>query len=138
MFFLKIAGWLLGGKSPLDALTDAYGKYKDSAVKSDQLKADVIEKRIDAHIESEKRMNEVRLATAGFWEMRLFTVLIAFPFVLHANAVGLDTTFELGWGIPAFPSPFDEWEGVILLSFFGVYAGTKAVTALAGAFASRR
>lgn len=64
---------------------------------------------------------EIRLATAGFWEMRLMTFLIALPFVVHVNLVGLDTNFLGGsLRVPKFPAPFDEWEGAILLSFFGV------------------
>lgn len=65
---------------------------------------------------------EIRVVTAGFPEMRILTFLIALPFVIHVNLVGADTNFQLGWGIPAFPHPFDEWEGAIILSFFGVQA----------------
>lgn len=63
---------------------------------------------------------EIRLATAGHWEMRLITALIAGTFTLHLLLVGLDTCFALGLRIAKFPAPFDEWEGAILLSFFGV------------------
>lgn len=81
---------------------------------------------------------EIRLATAGFPEMRLLTFLIALPFVIHLNLVAADTNFKLGWGIPAFPSPFDEWEGAILLSFFGVQGASVAFRAAAYAITKRR
>lgn len=81
---------------------------------------------------------EIRLATAGFWEMRVMTFLIAFPFVVHVNLVGLDTNFLSGTlRVPKFPAPFDEWEGAILLSFFGVAAGVGLGKAAIGAVIAR-
>ena len=94
----------------------------------------------------------VRKATAGFWEMRVLTVLIAFPFVEHLWAVWADTRwgwysrggiFEHCWfdagrevcGVPAFPAPFDQWEGAILLSFFGITVVGAGLKAIAGAIA---
>ena len=63
---------------------------------------------------------DIRKATAGFWEMRLMTFLIAFPFASHLWSVWLDTQFKFGWGVDKFPTPFNDWEGAILLSFFGI------------------
>lgn len=63
---------------------------------------------------------DIRLATASFWEMRLITFLIAASFTLHLVLVALDTCFGFGWRIAKFPAPFDEWQGLIILSFFGV------------------
>lgn len=81
-------------------------------------------KQIEAEIEARKAARDVRLATASYWEMRLISFLIAGSFTLHLVAVTLDTVFRFGWGVPKYPAPFDEWEGVILLSFFGVQAAT--------------
>lgn len=81
---------------------------------------------------------EIRLATAGFWEMRLLTALIAFPFVGHLWSVWLDTQFKLGWKIDKFPEPFASWEGAILLSFFGVAGAVGVGRAVAGSIALRR
>jgi len=111
-----------------------------------KLAADTDEKRIiaDAAIEDIKKQisdrqaaKEIRLATAGFWEMRLMTALVAIPFVLHAGAVGLDTIFKMGWRIPAYPAPFSEWEGLILLSFFGLQATVSSVSSIAAAIRRR-
>lgn len=79
----------------------------------------------------------VRKATAGFWEMRLLTFAIAFPFVFHLWSIWLDTQFKLGWKVDKFPSPFDEWEGAILLSFFGITVVGVGLKAIAGAVAYR-
>lgn len=130
-----ILNWLTG--DVLGKLTDAYVKAKDSAVESERVKADILEKQIDAEIEARRAALQIRLTTAGFWEMRLITALIAACFTLHLVLVTLDTCFALGWKIAAFPTPFDQWEGTILLSFFGIYTIGKGVNALASAIGSR-
>lgn len=81
---------------------------------------------------------EIRLATAGFWEMRLLTVLIAAPFVVHLWLVGVDTMWPQPWNVEKWPPPFDEWEGAILLSFFGVSVVGTGIKAVAGAIAYGR
>lgn len=128
--------WLTGGG--LGGLVDAYAAKKDSEIERDRLQADVLKARIEAEIEGRRNATEIRKGTAGFWEMRLISFVIAAPFALHAGAVGLDTTFRFGWGIPAYPPPFDEWEGAILLSFFGVYGLSRGTAAIAAAMLGRR
>jgi len=128
--------WL--GSGGLSRLVDAYAAKKDSEVERDRLEADVIKARIEAEIEGRRNATEIGKGTAGFWEMRLISFVIAAPFALHAGAVGLDTTFRFGWQIPAYPPPFDEWEGAILLSFFGVCGVTRGATAIAAAMLGRR
>lgn len=91
----------------------------------------------DAMMQARADAKEVRLATANFWEMRLLTFCIAAPFVVHLWMVGFDTLWPQPWNVEAFPSPFDEWEGAILLSFFGIAGGVGAVKAIAGAVALR-
>lgn len=81
---------------------------------------------------------EIRLATAGFWEMRLMTFLIAAPFVAHLWLVGIDTMWPQPWNVEKWPAPFDEWEGAILLSFFGVSVVGTGIKAVAGAIAYGR
>jgi len=81
---------------------------------------------------------EIRLATAGFWEMRLLTFLVAAPFVVHLWLVGYDTMWPQPWNVEAWPTPFDEWEGAILLSFFGVSVVGSGIKAVAGAIAYRK
>lgn len=134
--FGMILSWLSG--DVLGKLVGAYTKHLDANTEQDKVKADVLKKQIDAELESQKLSQQVRLATAGFWEMRLMTALIAAPFVLHAALVGLDTSFKLGMKIPAYPAPFDQWEGSLLLSFFGVQVASKAISTVASAFLARR
>lgn len=100
--------------------------------------AQVAMKQIDAEIEARKAARDIRLATADFWEMRLITFLIAGCFTLHLVAVTMDTVFQFGWSVPKFPAPFDQWEGAILLSFFGVQAVGGAVRTIATAIMRRK
>lgn len=94
---------------------------------------------IQGELEARKIASQVRLATAGFWEMRLITFCIAACFTLHLLLVTFDTLTTgtrweiIGWNVKAFPSPFDEWEGAILLSFFGLYAASRVGTGILAA-----
>lgn len=131
-----LAGWVTGDVAA--ALTKAYETKLNARTESERIAADIEIKRIEDQRDARQRANEVRLATANFLEMRVITVLIALPFVAHLWGVALDTLFGFDWSVAAFPSPFNEWQGAILLSFFGVSAGIGAVRAVAGAIAYRR
>lgn len=112
-----ILNWLSGG------LLDWLGKRDQAridAMTSEQQRAH------EARLAAQQTAKEVRVATSGNWEMRALTVAIALPFVVHEWAVGLDTVFRFGWGIPKFPAPFDETGHAILLSFFGL-VGVRAI-----------
>ena len=137
MFILTWLLQFLGG-GILQKVMDIFGKQLDATTERQRIEAGVVIEHVKAEIERRKNATQIRLATAGYWEMRVLTFLIAAPFVLHAGAVGLATTFSLGWGIPAYPAPFDEWEGRILLSFFGVTVAAQGIKAVASAIASRR
>jgi hypothetical protein len=136
MFWGAILKWVTGDL--IGQLTRAYEARLKAANETERLIADVAIEDIKRQMADRAAAKEIRLATAGFWEMRLITVLIAAPFVLHLNLVGLDTAFKLGWRIPAYPAPFDQWQGAILLSFFGVHVIGQGITALAGAIRGRR
>lgn len=133
MIWTTILNWVSGGilGQITGPLLDAYKAKLNSTDEAAKLAA---QDTIDAR----KAILQVRLATAGYWEMRTLTVLIALPFLLHVWLVGLDTCFRFGWRIPAFPPPFDQWEGAILLSFFGVSVIGSGIKAVAGAVALGR
>lgn len=124
--------------SVLDRLTGLYEKKLQADGAAQKLAAEFAVKQIEADLEVRQNAKEIRLATAGFWEMRTITFLIALPFVIHLWAVGLDTIFMFGWRIPAFPYPFNEWQGVILLSYFGVQVAGKAMDTLAFIFRGKK
>lgn len=89
-------------------------------------------------VQERAAMKEIRLATANFWEMRLLTFAIALPFVVHLWLVGFDTLWPQVWNVEAFPNPFNDWEGQILLSFFGIAAASGVGKAIAGAIAVKK
>ena len=98
---------------------------------------------LTAELESRKIARDIRLATAGFWEMRLITFVIAACFTLHLVLVTFDTIttntrFEIvGWNVPALPVPFSEWQGAILLSFFGIYMASRVGTSILAGMAKK-
>lgn len=119
------------------ALGDAYKAKLAADNDESRLIAETAIKDIERQIADREAAKEIRLATATFWEMRLVTALVAGCFALHLLLVTLDTCFALGWRVSAFPKPFDEWQGTILLSFFGVQAVGKGITAIASAIRRR-
>ena len=128
---------LFGGPI-LKGLIESYRAKLDAANAADRIAADLAIAEIETGMKARQRAHELRLATSGFWEMRLLTLAIAFPFVAHLWAVWLDTQFRLGWRISKFPSPMDEWQGAIMLSFFGIYTLGKTVQSVGAAIAMRR
>ena len=133
----QILANLIGGPI-VSGLLKGYRAKLEAANASERIAADLAIKDIEAGIASRAHAKEIRMATAGFWEMRLLTFATAFPFVSHLWAVWLDTLFRCGWRIPKFPEPMNEWQGVILLSFFGIYTLGKTLQSAGVAVAMRR
>src|SRR5215217_9519986 len=105
-FFMSILNWISGGL--LDKITNPLLQaYRD------KLAADTSDKKLEAEqrikqleLEQQQRNNakEIRLATSGFWEMRLLTFLIALPFVIHLWIVSWDTwDTTVNLRIPSLP-----------------------------------
>ncbi len=128
--------WITGDL--VGQLTRAYEVKKQAETDEQKLIADASIKMIEAKMAAKAQATEIRLATAGFWEIRLITALIAGCFALHLLLVTLDTCFALGWGVAKFPAPFDQWEGTILLSFFGVQVAGLGFNAIAAAIRGRK
>lgn len=128
--------WLTGDL--MGALTRAYEMKLAAQNDQQRLIADAAIADISKQVEASRNAKEIRLASVGFWEMRLITAVIAGCFALHLLLVTLDTCFALGWKIAKFPAPFDEWEGMILLSFFGIQAVGGGLNAIAAAIRGRK
>lgn len=131
-----IIKWLTG--SLVGQLTEAYKARLAASNETERLIADAAIKHLEAEMQARAGAKEIRLATAGFWEMRAIAAVIAGCFALHLLLVTLDTCFSLGWRVAAFPAPFDQWEGTILLSFFGVQVAGQGITAIAAAIRGRK
>lgn len=128
--------WLTGNLA--GQLRAAYEARLKASNETEKLIADVAIEDIKRQIADRDAAKEVRLATAGFWEMRLITAIIAGCAALHYLAVTLDTVFRFGWAIPKFPPPFDDYQGKILLSFFGVQGVAIGFSAIAAAIRGRK
>jgi len=130
---LRLVTGTLGTK-----LVEAYRIREAAQNETQRLIADVAVKDIERQMADRAAAKEIRLATAGFWEMRLITAVIAGCATAHYLAVTLDTIGRFGWGIPKYPAPFDEYQGTILLSFFGVQAVGMGFSAIAAAIRGRK
>ncbi len=134
-------GWLLSLLSGglIGQIADPLLKAQQAQLTADtsdkKIAADYAVKKLEDDADARATAKQIRLATAGYWEMRVLTALIALPFIVHLWLVALDTCFKFGWRIDAFPAPFDQWEGAILLSFFGVSVIGTGIHAVAGAVA---
>ena len=126
----------------LNALTGGLLKAWQAKLTADsdekRLIADAAIADIKAQSEARQQAAQIRRETAGYWEMRVATAVIAWPTAAHYALVTYDT-MDTGrnLAIPALPAPMDEWQAAIILSFFGVQLGTKAVQSLASALRRR-
>ena len=131
-----IIRWITGDL--VGQLTKAYEAKLKAGNETERLVAETAIKDIERQIADRTAAKDIRLATAGFWEMRLITGIIGGCFAFHLMLVTLDTCFGFSWAVAAFPKPFDEWQGTILLSFFGVQVVGQGITAIAGAIRGRK
>lgn len=136
MFWAGILRWITGDL--VGQLTKAYEAKVKAASETERLIADTAIADIRRQMADRTAAKEIRLATAGFWEMRLISFVIAGCATLHYALVTIDTCFRFTWSVPAFPKPYDEWQGTILLSFFGVQVVGQGITAIAGAIRGRK
>lgn len=126
---------LTGGVA--DRLVEAYRLRLAAQNDQARIAADKHLAEIEAEVQARAIARDVRLAMAGFWEMRLLTFLAGLPAVLHFGAVALDSTFPgmaPGWVVAALPGAMAEWQGAIILGLFGV--GTAGIAARAWAVRS--
>ena len=126
----------------LNALTGGLLKAWQAKLTADsdekRLIADAAIADIKAQSEARQQAAQIRRETAGYWEMRVATAVIAWPTAAHYALVTYDTMdTSRNLAIPALPAPMDEWQAAIILSFFGVQLGTKAVQSLASALRRR-
>lgn len=125
---------LTGAGGITESLSKAYRARLDAQSDKDKLTADLTVRAIEAEIEARRGAREIRMATAGFWEMRLAVGLIGVSTSVHYAAIILDSVYQFEWNVAALPSPFDQYEGHIILSFFGLQAVTGIGSALIARF----
>jgi hypothetical protein len=113
---------------------DTYRDVKYAQIEKETATNNVVRdiqlKRLDNEEKQQQNAKEIRLATKDFWEIRLTVGIIAFVSALHYAAIVFDSIYHFGWAIAELPDPFNDYEIVILLSFFGygtVKSGINAV-----------
>ncbi len=135
----SVAKWLLGiSAGAADSLARAEQARLEAKTEEQKRIAEVSIEAIRADVAARHEAGLIRRETAGFPEMRVITAVIAGCFTLHLVLVTADTCFKLGWRIPAYPDPFDDWQGVILLSFFGLQAAQVGLNTIASAIRGRK
>lgn len=123
-----IFGWLLkiASSGVIDKITgyltarsaDATTQHSDDAKAATQI--------VVAQMQAEVDTRKVQAEQAG--KHGWLVTFLALPFGLHVWAIVLDSIFHLGWKVAALPSPMDNWEGQIILSFFIVVPAAAAAT----------
>lgn len=73
---------------------------------------------IKAEIETRKLQTQVILNESGWAVSRWMRPFVFYPLALHLNLVILDSIFKFPFDIARLPSPMDQWQGAIILSFF--------------------
>lgn len=140
-FLMAILNWVSGGL--LDKITNplsqAYKDYLAAETSDKKLEYEKVIRQLELEQEQRNNIKEIRIATSGFWEMRLLTFLIALPFTIHLWLVSWDTwDTTINLKIPPLPPPFDEWQAAVILSFFGVTVVGSGIKAIAGAIAYKK
>lgn len=138
---MAILNWISGGllEKITNPLAQAYRDKLAAETSEQKLLAEQNIKRLELEQEQRNNAKEIRLATAGFWEMRLISFLIVLPLTIHLWLISWDTwDTSINLRIPPLPAPFDEYQGVILLSFFGANVVGSGIKAVAGAIAYRK
>lgn len=127
-----------------DILTGGIGKlaqsYRDIKIAEIKEKGNVTNtvkelelKRLEAEETARQTSKEIRLATKDYWEVRFAIGLVAIPSSLHYAFTAFESIYGFGWNIQPLPEPLNEWQGIIILSYFGygtIRHGTNVIAML--------
>lgn len=113
--------WLAPATRAIRELAKWQERQQDAKTERARIEADLQIKRLEGIIAANQQAVEVRKATADHREVRLMVFVAGFPPSLHFAAVCVDSLnwFEMPV-VHALPAPMDEWQGAIILSFFGL------------------
>lgn len=139
---LKIASFVFGGKSPLDGLTDVYLKYKDSAVESERVKADIAKKQIDAIVASAGHQADVIKTGMQYRIFWVVWTVAALPLSMWFAWGTLDTLFNGALpDVATLPPQLKEYADSVWANVFytgGAVAGATSVAQIVGNAIARR
>jgi len=123
--------------SAMTGVLDAYKFKVEADNKVDQRLADLQMKQAEIQQSLALESIATRKDVKGFWEIRAMTFFIAFPFALHSLAVNMDSIFLFDWNVAQLPEPYDDYQGQILLWFFGIHITQTVAGTLVSAIRRR-
>ena len=91
-----------------------------------------------AALEAQIETLRIRAAANSWIGARVIIMVAGLPAAMHFAAVMLYSTFQLGWGIPRVPAPYDGYEWAIVQSFFIVAPAMPLVSATSAWLSSRK
>lgn len=117
-----ILSWLFSLFNPLKRILDTVDNSVDQETERLNIKSNIISTYVNAQVQV--------LTGRGWW----FPILFIIPTAVHYGAVNLYSVFlcktcilPQTWTIAALPSPFDQWEGVIISSMFIMKGGESII-----------
>lgn len=118
-----VLNWLTSG--PLDRILSSIDKHGDAITDRERIKTEAVTQYVQA---------QVSIANSRQWFFPLFMLV---PTAFHYAAVNVYSVlwcarcaFPVSWTIAALPSPFDQWEGLIVTSLFIGKAGEAIISRL--------
>lgn len=118
-----VLNWLTSG--PLDRILSSIDKHGDAITDRERIKTEAVTQYVQA---------QVSIANSRQWFFPLFMLV---PTAFHYAAVNVYSVlwcarcaFPVSWTIAALPSPFDQYEGAIVMSLFIGKAGEALISRL--------
>lgn len=118
--FSFLLSLLTGSGGIAGSLEKAYRAKLDAQNDSERLRAEHEIKILEAEQDARRQAAQIRRETAGHIEVRLAVGIIGLATAAHYAAVVADSIFIFSWNVAKLPAPMDQWEGAIILSFFGL------------------
>lgn len=120
MLLKLLLGLFTGSGGITKSLERAYSAKLAAETQEQVLAAERDIRVLEAEQDARRQAADIRRETAGHWEMRTAVGIIAISTALHYAAVVADSLFLFEWNVAKLPAPMHEWEGAIILSFFGL------------------
>lgn len=137
---MKLLTTLLTGG--IGKVADTYRDIKIAKVKESTQINNVVKelelKRLENEQAAHEAAKEVRIATKDYWEIRFAVGLVAIPTSFHYACIVIDSIYNMGWNIQKLPTPLDDLQGTIILSYFGLVSVRHGINVVAASMLKRK
>lgn len=113
--------WLLSFINPLSRILKSIDNKVDNETERERIKSEVTK----TYFQTQAQI----LTGPGWWIPILFVI----PTAIHYGAIVFYSmlwcqgcAYPQSWSIAALPAPMDNWEGIIILSYFALAAYNKS------------